>query len=91
MVIRIIDSFHFIYLYSYLFLISISLSYSNILNNILVFDSKHYRAGHFAFNKNGDMVIEYSYSNYRLFYGLKKNVKEYFKENNDDKTYIREI
>ena len=91
MVIRIIDSFHFIYLYLYLFLISISLSYSNILNNILVFDSKHYRAGHFAFTKNGDMVIEYSYNNYRLFYGLKRNGKEYFKDDNDNKTYIKEI
>ena len=91
MVIRIIDSFNFIYLYLYLFLINISLSYSNILNKILVFDSKHYRAGHFAFNKNGDMVIEYSYKNFRLFYGLKSNGKEYFKDDNDNNTYIKEI
>lgn len=49
--------------------------------NILVFDSTHYRAGHSAFTSNGDMIIEFSYQNQRLYYGLKKNGKHYFKEN----------
>ena len=52
--------------------------------NIIIFNSTHYRAGHSAFNSNGDMIIEYSYQNERLFYGLKKNGKHYFKENNID-------
>ena len=54
------------------------------LNNIFVFDSNHFRAGHFAFNINGDMFIEYSYDKYRLFFGLKKNGKFYFKDNNEN-------
>ena len=31
-------------------------------------------------NSKGDMIIEYSYNQYRLFYGLKKNGKYYFPE-----------
>ena len=49
--------------------------------NILIFNSSHYISGHSAFTSNGDMIIEYSYENKRLFYGLKKNGKNYFNEN----------
>ena len=51
-------------------------------NNILYFDfeNRQYRAGHFAMNEKGDMIIEYSYEQYRLFYGLKNNGKDYFSE-----------
>ena len=51
-------------------------------NNILYFDfeNRAYRAGSFATNEKGDMIIEYSYEQYRLFYGLKKNGKNYFPE-----------
>jgi len=45
---------------------------------ILEFNSHEYRAGHFAFDTNGNMIIEYSKNNYRLFYGLKKDGKYYF-------------
>ena len=52
------------------------------LNNIILFyneDNKtHYRAGAFAINKDGDLVIEYSYKDKRLFYGLKKDRSYYF-------------
>ena len=55
---------------------------NNCFNEVLFFDleNKYYRAGHFATNKNGDMVIEYSFDNYRLFYGLKKDGKKFFPE-----------
>jgi len=51
-------------------------------NNVLYFarDDKYYRAGHFALNTKGDMIIEYSYNEYRLFYGLQKDGKYYFPE-----------
>ena len=49
--------------------------------NILIFDSNPYIYGHSAFTKNGDLIIEYSYEDKRLFYGIKKNGKNYFKEN----------
>ena len=50
-------------------------------STIIVFDSHKYRSGHFAFNSNKDMIIEYSNDNYRLFYGLKANGKYYFNNN----------
>ena len=42
--------------------------------SILEFDAYNYRAGHFAVNSRGDMVIEYSRNNHRLFLVLKKMV-----------------
>ena len=43
------------------------------LNNIFNFDEVSYAYGSIAFNDNGDMIIEYSYDNLRLFFCLKKN------------------
>ena len=55
------------------------ISYSTLqLNNIIYFKETHYRAGYFATNKNGDIVIEYSYSNRRLFFGFKKDGSYFF-------------
>ena len=65
-----------IIIFIFLFLIEIKFTYCNY--NIIVLNSHGYRAGHFAFNSNGDMIIEYSKDNYRLFYGLKNNGKYYF-------------
>ena len=47
---------------------------------IIEFKSHEYRAGHFAFDANGNMIIEYSKDNYRLFYGLKKDGNNFFGE-----------
>ena len=57
-------------------------------NNTTCFNDKikfhdKFRAGHFETFLNGTLIIEYSSdSNFtqRLFYGLKKNGKHYFKE-----------
>ena len=43
-------------------------------------ENRQYRAGHFAMNSKGDMIIEYSYNQYRLFYGLRGNGTLYFPE-----------
>ena len=53
---------------------------TNCFNNIKIFqlDNKYYRAGHFAINSQGDLIIEYSYNEFRLFYGLKKNGELFF-------------
>ena len=78
----------------YLFIINFSFSHSdNNLNNIIVFNSTNFRAGNFAINKKGDMIIEYSSNNKRLFYGIKKNGKYFFKdmENKEVPTKIIEI
>ena len=53
--------------------------------NDLITIKKNFRAGNFAINKNGDMIIEYSNDkdskrNIRLFYGIKKNGRYFFPE-----------
>ena len=55
---------------------------TSCFNALKIFDleNKYYRAGHFASNTKGDMIIEYSYQQYRLFYGLKKDGKLYYPE-----------
>ena len=59
-----------------------SINNINCFTDIKIFenDNKYYRAGHFASNKNGDMVIEYSYLQYRLFFGLKNDGKYLYPE-----------
>ena len=63
---------------------------TDCFNEVIYFNEsgKFYRAGHFATNKNGDLIIEYSGdgpSDYRLFYAFKKNGRGYFDDN-----YIKE-
>ena len=67
----------------------LQISYINSDFKILEFNSYKYRAGKFAFDTNGNMIIEYSNDNdnYRLFYGLKKDGKYYF----GDETPTKEI
>ena len=57
-----------------------SIDNKQCFNNIKMFDieNKHYRAGHSSINKNGDLVIEYSYLQHRLFFGLKNNGEYFF-------------
>ena len=58
-------------------------------NDVLRFDNKNYRAGHFITYKNGDMIEEFSDDGYlttdgyaRIFYGLKSNGRYYFPNEN---------
>ena len=67
----------------YMFLFQIKIINSDL--NIFVFESREYRAGSIAFNSDGDMIIEYSKTNYRLFFGLKKNGEFYFENENHTK------
>ena len=72
----------------YIIFIQLNIIYCDDLH-FIEFNSKNYIGGSFAFNLNGDMIIEYSYNKYRLFYGLKQNGKSYFKEQYE--TAIKEI
>ena len=60
----------------------LSITDTECFNEIIYLDieNKYYRAGHFSMNSKGDLIIEYSYLQYRLFFGLKKNGKFYFPE-----------
>ena len=60
--------------------------------NNLIEIKKYYRAAQFATNKEGNMIIEYSNDHsgmhqYRLFYGLKKNGRNYFENDNAHKIF----
>ena len=60
---------------------------TNCFNEIIFFNNKNYRAGHFSLNNKGDMVVEYSDDRSRLFYGFKKNGRHFF----DTEDNIKEI
>ena len=72
------------------YLLFLEISFVSPNYHFIEFTSKHYRAGHFALNLNKDMVIEYSYNNFRFFFGLKQNGKSYFKKN-DKEIYNKEL
>ena len=65
------------------------ISNTNCFTDIIKFDQKKYRAGHAVVTRNGELFIEYSLdedSSERLFYGLKKNGRNYFSDNSYVKT-----
>ena len=62
---------------------------TDCFNNIIILQN-YYRAGQFATDKEGNMIIEYSNDHsgvkqYRLLYGLKKNGRNYFENDNAHK------
>ena len=74
----------------FLFLFLISFVNSDEIRKF-EFNSRYYRNGHFAFNSNGDMIIEYSYKKYRLFFGLKKSGKYFFIDDEEKEIPTKEI
>ena len=66
-----------------------SITDDGCFNNLIAIQ-KNYRGAQFTTNKEGIMIIEYSNSpdnanEYRLFYGLKKNGRNYFENDNAHK------
>ena len=66
-------------------------------NNIIIFKDKNYQVNHFAKNKNGDFIVEFTenteydeLSSSRLFYGLTKN-GQYLFPNESSHTYEYKI
>ena len=63
----------------------VAITDTSCFNDVLKFNSKHYRAGHFVTYKNGDLIVEFSNdggdSKARIFYGLTKNGRYYFPNN----------
>ena len=55
-----------------------NLENSECFNNILIINNSRFRSGQFAKNKEGDIFIEYSNGNKRLYYGLLKNGSYYY-------------
>ena len=76
----------------FLFVIKTPTAYSdNNINNLIIINNQHYRGGNFAINSNGDMIIEYSYKSWRLFFGLKENGRYYFNGTDNNETPMKEI
>ena len=59
--------------------------------SILEFDAFGYRAGHFAFDSRGDMIIEYSRNHHRLFFGLKKDGNVFFEDDDHNLSPTKEF
>ena len=65
---------------------NVAITDTSCFNDVLVFNSKYYRAGHFVTYKNGDMIVEFSNDGgnsdgARIFYGLTKDGRYYFPNN----------
>ena len=63
---------------------------TQILNKIIRLAGNPYRYNHFSFNSNGDMFIDteaYPQTNYRFFFGIKKNGRPYFSDGNGNQIY----
>ena len=88
-----IHAFKYKFIFYIYFMTFVPLFYSEqSLDKIIVFNpDSHYRAGNFAINKNNDMIIEYSYQNQRLFYGLKQNGRYFFNDENGNPISTKEI
>ena len=64
------------------------------LNNFIIFDEYRYRFSNMAINKKEDLIFETSseeLNGVRLFFGLKKNGRYYFKNNNNEKIPTKKI
>ena len=72
---------------------NLPLDYKTCYNRIKIFsfEDKHYRAGQFAMNQNGDMIKEYSFNSSRIFYGLKKDGKLYYPDETKEVEIENEI
>ena len=67
-----IKKFVFLFFFIQLHIPIISLNYT-------VFNQKHENMkGRFSTNKKGDLILEYSAHNSRIFYGIKKDGKGFF-------------
>jgi hypothetical protein len=67
----------------------INISYSQLINNIIELGGQNFRYNHFSLSSKGDMIIDttaYPGNNERRFFGLKKNGRPYFKDENNNET-----
>ena len=63
----------------------------NCVKLIIEFSHNNLRAGKFAVNSKGDLVIEYSRNNHRLFFGLKKDGNYFFTNSDGDLVGTKEF
>ena len=76
--------------FALLFYTNFLFSNSQILNNIIRLGDNPYIYNHFSHNEKGDLIIDTESNpktNVRLFFGMKKNGKEYYIDNKGNKNY----
>ena len=75
-------------------LIEMKSSFSQIINNIIRLGGQNFRYNHFSENSKGDMVIDttaYPGNNERRFFGLKRNGRGFFFDENNIETPYRSL
>ena len=75
-----------------LFFISTKFTFQKLINNIIYLGGENFRYNHFSLNSKGDMIIDttaFPGNNERKFFGLKKNGRPFFyNENNMETPYL---
>ena len=69
-------------------------SIEELIDNIIQLGDENFRFNHFSLNSKGDMIIDttaYPGNNERRFFGLKKNGKPYFYDENNIETPYRSL
>ena len=77
-----------------LFLIGPKFSFQKLINNIIYLGGENFRYNHFSLNSKGDMIIDttaFPGNNERRFFGLKKNGRPFFFNENNIETPYRTL
>ena len=77
-----------------LFLIVPKSSFQKLINNIIYLGGENFRYNHFSLNSKGDMIIDttsFPGNNERRFFGLKKNGRPFFYNENNIETPYRTL
>ena len=85
---------NFVFFEFVVFLIEAKFSFQNIINNIIYLGGENFRYNHFSLNSKGDMIIDTSAfpgNKERRFFGLKKNGRPYFYDENNIETPYRSL
>ena len=77
-----------------IFIIELKWSFNHIINNIIELGGENFRYNRFSLNSKGDMIIDTTSNpgnNERKFFGLKKNGRPYFFNENNTATPYRSL
>ena len=75
-------------------MLEMKFSFEKLINNIIELGGAGFRFSHFSLNSQGDMIIDttaFPGNNERRFYGLKKNGRPYFFNENNIETPYRSL
>ena len=87
-------NYHILNIFFHLFILfqKIEFSFNVLINNIIELGGEGFRFSHFSLNSKGDMIIDttsFPGNNERRFYGIKRNGRPYFFDENNIETPYR--